>query len=153
MKKDMKITAAKCVFAIIALITVSCGGTMDKQIRENVYLNSQKVESEAIYAEELINIALDKFEKIYGGCDKDVLIEMEEPSFFSDELDKVVSGLSYNYGNSCTIIVGYQPSDSCETIQITMHELYHCCKDVSSHGAWVIELFELREEMREKGDC
>ncbi len=158
--KTTKTNKIKNLAAIIALAIgiINCGSSNIIEIRDKVYLNSTKFTHENTEqidynAIDILGNAIDKFESIYGKIDKEITIQPDEYSFYSEELKKDVSGLNYNYGNSCTLIIGIHPTSDCESIMILWHELYHCVSDEKEHGQWVYDLFDLRDEYREEGGC
>lgn len=155
MKERLNLTIS---MIIMVAILNACGSSSDVQIKSNFYVSFEKLpmtsqELSDSNFEGFISSAIDKYEEVYGSCGKDVYIEFEQQSFYSEELDKYVAGLSYNYGNSCEIKVGFDTSSKCQTAQILWHELYHCCKNVPDHGQWVYDLFDLRDDWASEGGC
>ena len=152
----------KLISLVILMASViglfNCGSVDKLEIRDGFYLNSSKLIPENAQgsdyeAIEILGNAIDKFESIYGKTSKEITIELREYSFYSEELGKNVSGLNYNNGNSCTVVIGIHPSSDCQSAMILWHELYHCTMDEPDHGQWVYDLFDLRDQYRDEGGC
>lgn len=151
-------TLTSLTLTMILLLAFNCGsGENTLEIRDGFYIDTYKAETpqqvvdyEAI---DIIGNAIDKFESIYGKSQKKINIELQDYSFYSEELGKYVSGLNYNYGDSCKLVVGIHPSSDCQTAMVLWHELYHCVMDESDHGQWAYDLFDLKDKYKEEGGC
>ena len=144
--------------SLITVIIIGCGGANDLQVRNGFYVNSPKIASVNAKTTDnsqvaFLGQAIDKFQELYGSCDKEVYIDLKDSSFYSKDLDTMVSGLTYNHGNSCDITIVVNPKSSCDTAQVLWHELYHCCKNVAQHSGWVYDIMDSSEAWGQEGGC
>ena len=83
---------------------------------------------------------IDIYEESYGKCGKDLNF-IKSDWFMVCDYSKIASGCCYNYKTRCDI--HYYVRDYCDTLKTILHELYHCCQDVISHGSWTNEVKQL----------
>ena len=136
---------------IITTLLIGCGITdMFTPIYKNYMINFEQEGTDQIY--DLIYKSVQEYERNFGECNRPhILIVMRNWGFNCG--GQLAAGCSYGD----LINVGVHPTSECETMKVTLHELYHSCKGIYNHVVdghnWTWDLEPIMQDFYRNGHC